>query len=701
MKAAGELQEVRLLLGGDSLDGTLRLRLFGYEAGAPAPFLERDLIEPIAVRKSQRGLQWVTVTFPQPLRLDYRQFFVAVDQLSEGLFLVTDADVKPVCCQDQSEEWRYQCLKTVDGRWWTGQYGFAIEAVMNYDHDPALTWLMDKTAEAGLLDTSEVVGGIAWADYNKDSYLDLLVNGRLYKNQGGQFVDVTDSVGLSGRPLASAFIDINNDSWPDIVFLGDRDSTLHGTSRLFIASEHEKFAERSLDIPVITNPTSLSIADADLNGLLDLFIGQGRDAEGKELSNLLLLNEGKNHLVDRSDLLYQKGESAKASQGSQWVDIDGNGFLDLYIVNQGANTSEVWRSNGDGTFVLLYGSGRLAPNQLMSVNTVGGSWSDIDADGNIDLLAPQHVTLQGVAGQVESIHSVGIRSNESVSSLSFHQVDGVEFSERSGSGMWGDIDNDGNADLFLTSTSPCRPAGLFMGTDVERYTPNTSEYGLLHTPAGPDGIWVDYDNDGRLDLATFVKGRFRLFRNGREGSGNWASFDIEGQDGTGMKVEVYAGEKKISRDVTSGRGLLMQDPLRLHFGLGGANRIDSVVLTVPGGSQAHYTEIGVNQLNKLRVGDGVGSSGHLLSGISAYPNPFNEEVRVSFTLAEKSPVRIEIFDVSGNTLGIPLDEVRDVGTHTISWRAVDSRGNQLPQGTYIYRIEAGSDTYMGRVVHGR
>ena len=699
VKAAGTLREVRLLLAGDSNEGTARLRIFGYEGGSPAPFLERDQIEPITFRKTQPGLQWITVPLPRPVRLDHRQFFISIDQLSTGVVLVTDSDIKPVCCENQSEIWRYQCLKTNDGRWWTGQYGFAIEAVINYDHDPALTWLVDKTAELRILDTSAVVGGIAWADYNMDSRLDLLVNGRLYENLGESFVEVSESVGLQTLPMAGVFIDANNDTRPDILFIGSQDTSESDISRLFIGSNDGQFVEHRLNLSAVENPTSLSIADADLDGYLDVFIGQGRDDAGVALPNLLLLNDREGGFIDRSGLLSK--ERNKSSQGSQWVDLDGNGFLDLYVVNQGKNASELWRANGDGAFSLLYGSGTDAPDQLVSLNTLGGSWEDANADGKPDLLAPQHVSLQAISGEIESVQTLGLTNETPFDALDFRTEYAIEFSEKQGSGQWVDVDNDGRLDILLTSASPCRAANLYRQEPSGRFMPTSSEYGLLHIAAGPDAVWVDYDNDGKLDLATLVNGRFRLFKNTREETSSWVAFDVEGQDATGMKMELYKGEKKISREVTSGRGLLMQDPLRLHFGLGDVNAIDSVILHLPGGGEARFTDLSLNQINKLRLHEGIFTSGHLLSSISAYPNPFSEEVTIEFSLKEKSEVAIEVFDLEGNVIAQPLQGTRDAGTHTISWQAVDVRGDQLPQGIYIYRLQAGSDVYMGRVVHGR
>lgn len=701
-KGAGHIEEVRILLAGDSGTGSARVRIFGYEGGAPAPFLGRDLIEPIVVRKSRPGLEWVTVNMRRPVRIDQRQFFVAVDRLTPGVVLVTDSDTKPVLCEDESESFRHQALQTADGRWWIGKYAFAVDVVMSYEHDPELTWLSDVTSTVGLADTSRVAGGIAWGDYNADRRLDVLFNGRLYENAGSSFIDVSEQVGLHGIPRAGLFIDMNNDTRLDILFLGSSDTANPGQSTLFLAGEGGTFDARSLDLPPILHPTSFSLADADLDGYLDLFVGQGDDASGESLPNLLLLNDHADGFVDRSERLYGGNHGQHASQGSQWVDVDDDGYLDLYVVNQGENAAELWRSNGDGTFSILFGPQSSAQGQLLSVNTVGGHWQYADGDPFPDLLAPQHSTYERLSGTTESINSI-LHATElqAVTMSSSDENRGVEFAEKRGGGAWVDVDNSGTLDLFLASASPCRNAHLYTSTATGSFASQSSEFGLLHVPAGPDGVWIDYDGDGRLDLATLVNGYFHLFRNTVIASGNYVAVEVDGADMTGLKVDLYAGDRKITREVASGRGLLMQDPLRLHFGLGDETSVDSVRVRRPGGDEQTFTGLKLNSLNTLRSKDISTASGVMLTDVRAFPNPFSDNLTIGFVLKGRAQVDVIVFDLQGNRVAEPHSGVLDAGIRNVVWRAVGADGSPMPQGTYIYRVVAGGETFNGRVVLGR
>lgn len=700
--AAGYLRRVNIRLAGENFEGTARLRFFGYEGGGVAPFLMQDLTDPVIVRKSRAGLEAIDVELPKQIRIDNRQFFVAVDQLSPGVTLVTDSEEKPVCCEDESEVFRYQCLQTSDGRWWTGKYGFAIDVVMAYDREPTLTWLVDMTENLGLADTAQVSGGIAWADYNEDGSIDVLYNGRLYENRQTSFVDVSNEAGLYGKPDVGLFMDADNDSHIDLLFLNKGDSLSKGGATLFLAREQGGFNGHSLELPVLVNPTSFSIADADLDGYLDLFIGQGHDAEGKPLPNFLLLNNHKGGFVDRTDRLYGQNAHLHASQGSQWVDVDDDGFLDLYVVNQGENGAELWRGNGDGTFSILFGPQNQSLERLFSVNTLGGGWHYADGDRYPDLIAPQHTTIERLAGNVQDIEAVFDGKGLQSAALQHAGIDrGVEFVEKRGSGSWADVNNDGQIDLFFSSASPCRNANLYLSTTPGSYAQQSSQFGLLHLPAGPDGVWVDYDNDGKLDLATLVNGRFHLYRNTIDVAGNYAEVEVDGADMTGLKVDIHVGERIITREVSSGRGLLMQDPLRLHFGIGDKKSIDSLRVRWPGGGTQTFGDIKVNALNRLHPASLGSAGGAVLADVRAFPNPFSDNLTIGFELKTRSQVNVVIYDLQANVVGRPHEGVLDAGVQNVVWSAVGDDGTPMPQGTYLYRVIAGSEIFNGRVVLGR
>lgn len=72
-----------------------------------------------------------------------------------------------------------------------------------------------------------------------------------------------------------------------------------------------------------------------------------------------------------------------------------------------------------------------------------------------------------------------------------------------------------------------------------------------------------------------------------------------------------------------------------------------------------------------------------------YPNPFNPETKIRFQLPQAGAVEITVFDVLGRKVITLIDERKDAGFHSVTWRGRDSRGIQVSTGVYYYRVIAG------------
>ena len=75
-----------------------------------------------------------------------------------------------------------------------------------------------------------------------------------------------------------------------------------------------------------------------------------------------------------------------------------------------------------------------------------------------------------------------------------------------------------------------------------------------------------------------------------------------------------------------------------------------------------------------------------------YPNPFSSSTTLSFTVAERSDIRIDIYDVKGTLVRTLVNENLDPGMYPVTWDATDANGNGMPNGSYIARMTAGSFT---------
>ncbi|MBX2822895.1 MAG: S8 family serine peptidase [Rhodothermaceae bacterium] len=72
-----------------------------------------------------------------------------------------------------------------------------------------------------------------------------------------------------------------------------------------------------------------------------------------------------------------------------------------------------------------------------------------------------------------------------------------------------------------------------------------------------------------------------------------------------------------------------------------------------------------------------------------YPNPFNPSTTIEYAVLEAARVTLKVYNLLGEEVAVLVDQQQAAGTYTISWSALDSAGNQLPSGTYLYRLTAG------------
>jgi hypothetical protein len=82
----------------------------------------------------------------------------------------------------------------------------------------------------------------------------------------------------------------------------------------------------------------------------------------------------------------------------------------------------------------------------------------------------------------------------------------------------------------------------------------------------------------------------------------------------------------------------------------------------------------------------------------SYPNPFNPTTIIKYQLPRQAPVRITVHDLLGQTVRVLVDQVQSPGPHRVTWNSRDSAGRELASGVYFYRVEAGADHAIGRMV---
>lgn len=280
---------------------------------------------------------------------------------------------------------------------------------------------------------------------------------------------------------------------PDILYLND------GTGGFTSVPDH----------PLVADPTfsgSATWADYDRDGDLDVFVANQRGAD-----NRLFRNDGAGGFVRvlEGPAVTDGGRSFSAV----WVDIDGDGWLDLHVLNgrdgDGGEADFVYRNLGDGALERVED----LPFARESLPSGGAAWADYDADGDPDLFLPVHST--GMRSERLYRNDGGWRFTPVTddAGLAHAPLPGWP---RTSVAHWVDYDGDADLDLFVGNVGTIdflyanRGDGTFQRVEADRL-------GLDITYVS-DALWVDLDNDGDLDLVVAVwGGASEIYRNDGEG----------------------------------------------------------------------------------------------------------------------------------------------------------------------------------------
>jgi hypothetical protein len=336
-----------------------------------------------------------------------------------------------------------------------------------------------------------VAVGVGWGDYDNDGWPDLFVGGY---NQGPSYPQ-------TGPQL----------------YHNDRDLTFTDVSQSLIPG---------WDTPV--EQDGVAWGDYNNDGRLDLLVGSAypmlyrHDPAG-------FLEDGLNAGLH---ITYTTG------RGVAWCDYDGDNLLDAFCSNV-FGPGYLLRNDGDGTFTDVSAAAGMSGGALND-QAQSASWGDFDNDGWPDLAVARNAkpTL------LYRNNSDGTFTDVSVSS-------GISTAVDAFSAIWGDYDNDGWLDLYVTTSlyiaGEQQRDWLFHNNQNGTFTEVGDTSGLSGDDSvGVGAAWGDYDNDGRLDVfvGNFGEASF-LYHN--DGGGAFANVAASaGVAGSGLSGG--AGWADIDRD---------------------------------------------------------------------------------------------------------------------------------------------------------
>jgi hypothetical protein len=116
----------------------------------------------------------------------------------------------------------------------------------------------------------------------------------------------------------------------------------------------------------------------------------------------------------------------------------------------------------------------------------------------------------------------------------------------------------------------------------------------------------DYDDNGSLDLVLRNYRMPTVLLANRGDSHHWVGFELTGtssnRDAVGAKLRVRSGDHWQTRVITGGSGYLSGSSRRVHFGLGDAERVDTLVIDWPSGEHTILTDLAVDSIHAIREG---------------------------------------------------------------------------------------------------
>lgn len=395
--------------------------------------------------------------------------------------------------------------------------------------------------------------GVSWGDYDNDGDPDLFFTNAyrilLYANIGdGTFEDVTIDAGFENFNgcfnTSSVWFDYNNDGFLDI-YIGDYSSSC-GKNSFYVNNGNGTFTESSELFTNDGNGSKFNFAtvpiDVNNDGYLDLYLANdfGR--------NDLYVNQNGTGFIEQSEAYNL--DNTSTGMALSIGDYDNDGLFDMYLSNIDVNN--LFKNMGNNSFV----------DTALQANVSSGKWawdsrfSDFDLDGDEDL-----IVLNGYNNHIanniyfENLLKQGQNLFSNISS----EVNFNEFSFSLSSEVF-DYDNDGDLEIFVTNK---------------------------------EGLAFFYDNK-TIDLS-------------QPDDKHWFKIKLEGtisnRDAIGTKISITTDNDTYHR-YYHGASLYSQSLQPVHFGIGSDSEILELKISWPRGLTETYNDINIDQTLLVKEAQG-------------------------------------------------------------------------------------------------
>jgi hypothetical protein len=506
--------------------------------------------------------------------------------------------------------------------------------------------------------------GVAFYDYDNDGWLDIfLVNGtrlegfpkgseptsHLFRNnRDGTFTDVTLKAGVahSGWGQGCCVGDYDNDGWDDLFV------TYFGKNLLYHNNGNGTFTDVSEKAGVAGNGkrwnTGCAFVDYDRDGRLDLFVANYIDMDlatapvpesGPCLYKSVMVACGPPGLMGGKNILYHNNGDGTFTDVSEpagiltangtyglgvlTADFDNDGWPDIYVADD-STASALYQNKKNGKFqdIAIEAGCALSADGKPQAG-MGVSAADYDMDGNLDIVKTNF------AGDTPSL---------------YHNQGGANFEDATftaGLGAhtqflgWGcgffDLENDGWPDILICNghvypeVEQLKTEAGYAQRKLLYQNLRNGHFADISFQAGPGisdpspsrgAAFGDFDNDGDIDIVVNCVNDYpQLLRCDSKLPNNWIKVRTIGtksnRSGIGARIACtthVAGDPKPHRqidEVRSGGGYFSQNDLRVHFGLGKAEKVDVLEVHWPSGQVDTIKDVKPKQVVYIKEGEGI------------------------------------------------------------------------------------------------
>ncbi len=532
------------------------------------------------------------------------------------------------------------------------RYGFQMQEVakacgIDFVHQPPR---LDRKLEHIMPIIASMGAGVAVADFDRDGRADLyVVNSasgslnRLYRNKGdGTFEDVGPQMGVAdlnrpgdGACMGAVWGDYDNDGYEDLLVYR------WGRPELFHNDAGKGFTRVTLSagLPAKVNANSAIWLDYDRDGFLDLFIAGywADDIDLWKLETTQIMpesfqyanNGGRKYLLrNRGNGTFEDVTEKVGIQSRRWTlavaaaDLRGTGYPDLVLAND-YGVNEVYANQAGKQFVEIGSASRVGDQSKSGMSV---SFGDVYNQGRFSLyisnISEPGILLQGNNLWVPEPGRAGdeLRYMNQAGSL------GVELGGWSWGAQFGDLNNNGTVDLFLTNGYVSADRGASYWYDYSRiagankaiiqdaanwpdmkgrslggyqqhclwlnrggkFVDVAQAVGVTDTYDGRAVALVDLWNRGVLDaVVANQNGPLLIYKNTVAVENDWVQFELEGtksnRSAIGAQVKLYWNGQVQLQEVSGGSGYAAQNQRRLHFGLGKNPAIERAEIRWPSG----------------------------------------------------------------------------------------------------------------------